>query len=165
MALKSSSESAALEKTNLKPGLQMVFRRPSKPLAFGLADLDSAEAFFDFNAAFSFAFSFFRSSFFSSFLVLGFGTGSSGFGGSSFFGAGVGAFEACAGVALCTMGLGCDAMVDRLARRSSAALLAQPAVAGNPGASCVGLDDPSLLCCRLMGATAVVIPAETGGPG
>lgn len=164
MALTSSSEKEAVEKTNLKSELQMIFSRPSKPVAL-LVNVDVASgvgsglAGLDFCVDFSLAFSRFRSSFFSSFLVLGFGV-SSALGGSSFFGAGVGAFEACAGVALDTMGLGCDAMVERLARRSRAALLAQPAVAGRPGASCVGLD-PSLLCCRLIGAVA----AETGGPG
>lgn len=142
MAQNSSSENDAREKTNLKSEEQIVLRRVSKGLARRLegravdAGIVCGVVGAVLGAAFSFSLVFF-------------------FDGSSVFGV----FDNCAGTALMTIGLELDAMVERLARRSRAALLPQLAVAGNPGASWIGLE-ASLLSCRLIGAAAA-----TGGPG
>lgn len=105
-------------------------------------------AAFDACAAFSFSLSFSFSFSFSLSLPFFFG------GSAAFDGLG-----GCAGTAFVTMGLALfEATVDRLARRSSNALLPQLAVAGKPGASCIELD-VSVLSCRCIG-----IAAATAGP-
>lgn len=102
---------------------------------------------FEVRADFSFSFA----SFFSLSLPFFFGAS------SAFEG-----FRICAGTALVTSGLGFEAMVERLARRSSTALLAQLAVGGRLGASCDELE-VSLLSCRYIGVEAGA--AATAGPG